>query len=76
MKPIKSVAAREDFRVEVLLENGSSVILNMKKRLENIRFGRLSDQTFFQKVTTDGIFIQWDSGVEISCSEVFQLAQK
>jgi len=76
MNHIKDVVPKEDYRLEVQLENGSSVILNMESRLQTLRFGMLSDKAFFQKATTDGVCIFWDDKIEISNSEVFQLAQK
>jgi len=73
---IKEVIAKEDYRLEVLLENGSSVILNLESRLDTIRFGLLSDKKFFCCATTDGNFIRWGDIIEISINEVFLLAQK
>ncbi len=76
MSYIKKVIPREDYCLEVLLENGSSVILNLESRLTTVRFGMLSDKEFFYRVTTDGSYIRWDNRIEISVNEVFQLAQK
>lgn len=76
MTQIKSVVPREDYRLEVLLENGSSIILNLADKLNTIRFGLLEDKAFFRQVTTDGTLVKWDNKIEISTSEVFQLAQK
>jgi len=76
MSRIKAVIPKENYRLEVQLENGSSVILNLESRLQTLRFGMLSDKEFFKKATTDGVCIFWDDKIEISNSEVFQLAQK
>ena len=76
MSEIKSVIPREDYRLEVLLENGSSIILNLANRLNTVRFGLLADTEYFQRVSTDGSFVRWDNQIEISASEIFQLAQK
>jgi hypothetical protein len=73
---IKSVAPKEDYRLQVELDNGSSIVLNLESRLSTIRFGLLSDKEFFKKVSTDGICISWEGKIEISLSEIFQLAQK
>ena len=73
---IKSVVPKGDYRLEVLLDNGSSVILNLESRLQTLRFGMLSDKEFFETATTDGICIRWGDLIEISVTEVFQLAQK
>lgn len=76
MSRIKKVIPKEDYCLEVLLENGSSVVLNLASRLQTVRFGVLSDKELFSRATTDGIYVRWDKKVEISVDEVFQLAQK
>ena len=76
MSQIRKVEPMADYLIQVELDNGSSVMLNMKNRLSTVRFGQLSDPNFFNDVTTDGNFIKWHNQVEISVSEVFQLAQK
>ncbi len=76
MTRIKSVMPKDDYRLEVQLENGNSVVLDFKDRLHTVRFGLLDDKSFFRLAVTDGDFIRWDNKIEISVSEVFQLAQK
>ncbi len=76
MSRIKSVTPKEDYRLEVQLDNGSSITLNLESRLQTLRFGLLSDKEFFKTAATDGLCIRWDNKIEISMSEVFQLAQK
>ncbi len=76
MVHIIKVTVREHYRLEVLLDNDTIVILNMTPRLNSVRFAALKDQAFFEKATTDGQYIRWGSQVEISLSEVFHLAQR
>ncbi|TGE39443.1 DUF2442 domain-containing protein [Desulfosporosinus fructosivorans] len=76
MSRIKNVVPKEDYRLEVQLDNGSCVTLNLESRLHTVRFGMLSDKQFFKTATTDGICIRWGNKIEISVNEVFQLAQK
>ncbi len=76
MVRIKSVIPKDDYRLEVQLENGSSIILDFSGRLHTVRFGLLDDKAFFRRAATDGDFVRWDNKIEISVSEVFQLAQK
>ena len=76
MSQIVSVIPKEDYCLEIILDNGSRLNLCMKSRLETIRFGILRDTELFQKVSTNGICITWDGMVEISLSEAFLLAQK
>lgn len=76
MSSIKSVIPKEDYKIEVTLVNGSSIILNMQDRLNTVRFGLLADKEFFKCVATDGSFIRWGNKIDISVTEIFQLAQK
>ena len=76
MSRIEHVAIKGDYRLEVLLDNGSSITLSLKSRLGTVRFGILTDPVFFGQATTDGSFIRWGDKVEISVSELFQLVQK
>ena len=76
MLHITKIIAREQYRLEVLLDNGTIVILNMAPRLNSIRFMPLKNWSFFLSATTDGQYIRWGKQVEISLSEVFHLAQK
>ena len=76
MSRIRSIAVKEDYRLEALLDNGSSITLNFKSRLGTVRFGMLADPVLFAAATTDGYFVRWGNLVEISVSELFQLAQK
>ncbi|WP_027399890.1 DUF2442 domain-containing protein [Anaerovorax odorimutans] len=76
MAEIKEVHPREDYQLEVSLTNGGSITLNLKPKLETIRFGLLKDAAFFRRVETDGTVIRWGSKVELSTSEVFEMIKK
>ena len=76
MSHIKEVVPKDGYKLEVLLENGSSITLNLKSRLQTMRFGMLADKELFRQAVTDGSYIRWDNKLEISVNEVFQLAQK
>jgi hypothetical protein len=67
---------QEDYRLLVQLDNGSSIMLNMESRLQTVRFGMLADKALFRQAATDGSYIRWGDLIEISVTEVFQLAQK
>lgn len=76
MVRITHVIPMENHRLEVQFDNGNSVILNFESRLQTIRFGMLSDSQTFNRASTNGLCITWDDKLEVSVSEVFQLAQK
>jgi len=73
---IKSVVPREDYKLKVTMDNGNSLILGMRSKLDTIRFGMLENKEFFDTVTTDGRCIKWQDKIEISVNEIFQMAQK
>lgn len=76
MVQIRNVAPLDGHRLEVTLENGSSVTLDFTSRLGTVRFGLLADPNFFRRAETDGSVIRWGNKIELSAGELFQLAQK
>ncbi len=76
MIQIQNVVPLDGHRLEVGLTNGSSVTLDFTGRLGTVRFGLLADPAFFRRAKTDGTIVNWDNKIEISASELFQLAQK
>ncbi len=76
MAEIIKVHPKEDYQLEVLLSNGGSVTLNLKTKLNTIRFGLLRDKAFFRCAETDGTVIRWSNKVELSATEVFELIKK
>jgi hypothetical protein len=73
---IERITVHDNYRLEAHLDNGSTITLNLKTRLKTLRFAFLADPEFFARATTDGRFIRWGDKVEISLTELFQLAQK
>lgn len=76
MSQIVKVVPREEYCLEIMLDNGSCIILNFESRLQTLRFGMLADKELFYLATTDGNYVRWGDEIEISINEVFQLAQK
>lgn len=76
MTKITEVIPKENYRLEVLFENGSGAVLNFSKKIHTIRFGMLSDKDFFSRVKTDGTLITWDNKIEMSVREVLQMLEK
>ena len=76
MTMIKEVKAKSGFLLEVSLDNGSSVTLDLNPRLHTIRFGVLNDEELFCRAETDGAVISWGGKLEISAAELFELAQR
>ena len=76
MSRIVHVTPKEDYCLEVVLDNGNSVTIDFTGRLHTVRFSILSDKEYFNTVRTDGTCIRWNYKVEISLSEVFELVRK
>ncbi len=76
MTEIKEVHTQKDYRLEVILDNGSNIVLNMQPKLHTMRFGLLRNPEFFQCAKTDGSMIFWNQKVELSISEVFEMIKK
>ncbi|MEL7654762.1 MAG: hypothetical protein AAGU75_02510 [Bacillota bacterium] len=76
MSHIQKIISKDNYCLEVYLDNGSSIVLNLESRLGTVRFGVLVDKELFCRAATDGSYIRWDNLLEISINEVFLLAQK
>ena len=76
MSRIVSVTPKDNHCLEVVLNNGNSVMIDFTSRLNTVRFSMLSDKDYFNTVRTDGIFVRWNYHIELSLSEVLELAQK
>jgi len=76
MNRIVSVIPKDDFVLEVVFDNGESVMIDFTCKLYTVRFSMLSDKEYFNTVTTDGIFVRWNYKIELSLSEVLELARK
>lgn len=76
MAQIECVIPRAGHRLEVQFTNGTIIVLNLAERIHTVRFGLLADEGFFRRAVTDGDFVRWANKIEISATELFQLAQK
>lgn len=60
------VTPMEDGWLQVEMESGSMVRLDMHRRLQSVRFGLLRNQEVFQSVATDGYrLIFYQNGGEV-----------
>lgn len=74
MPTIRSIRPLEGYQMEINFVNSDTVILDMTNKLRSIRFEPLKDKSLFDSAVTDGESIIWNSMIEISTTEVFQLA--
>lgn len=75
MPEIVSFETMSNYLLKVSFNNGSTVILNMKPKLNTIRFQQLQDKKMFNSAVTDGYSIRWSELMEISVTEIFEMAQ-
>lgn len=73
----KSVHALKDYRLEVVMETGTTIRFDFRSRLNTARFGRLKDEELFLSVRTDGNYLIFERGgkmpVKITASEFMDL---
>lgn len=75
MPGILGIRPLEGYRMEVRLDNGNVVILNLESKLRTARFRQLRDKRLFDSATTDGDSIRWNDLVEISITEILEMLQ-
>lgn len=76
MPSIVTIQPLDRYLIEVRFDNGSTIILNMAGKLHTARFRQLRDKKLFESATTDGGSIRWNDLIEISTTEIFEIAKK
>ncbi|WP_027398982.1 DUF2442 domain-containing protein [Anaerovorax odorimutans] len=76
MPKITGLKPVEEYRIEIGFNNGNTIILDLKDKVQTTRFRELMDTNFFQQIKTDGNRIYWGEMTEISVTEIFELAQR
>lgn len=61
MSRIVNVQAREDYKISIDFEDGSSIVYNMQKLVETLPYVRLKDPASFLAVKFDEKFLYWDA---------------
>lgn len=73
----KSVRALPGYRLEIVMETGTTIHFDFRSRLNTSRFGRLSDETLFNSARTDGNYLIFEKAgkmpVKITASEFMDL---
>ena len=67
-----------EYQLKLSFENGSEAIVDMKRRVHAIRFGRLSSPGLFGKAKLVGSEVVWDDGsycVRASINELLDSMQ-
>ena len=66
----------ENYMITVCFDSGHSVTLDMKKKLQTVRFSDLRNEAVFGAAKTDGKAIYWPGGISVSVSEVIEILTK
>jgi hypothetical protein len=77
MSRIVRVIPREDYTLEIELDNHHKIIYDMKPRLGAVRFYSLADAERFRSVRVEnGNILVWDSLCQISLGEIISLVAR
>ncbi len=70
------MTAGDDYLLPVYLDNGHSLLVDMKKKLFTARFSELRDKQVFTATRTDGKVIYWPEGPSLTIGELVELVAK
>lgn len=56
---VKNIIPRGEFQLELTFENGSQALINLKNRMESVRFRQISDPLIFKTAKINGDKICW-----------------
>ncbi len=59
---LKAVKPLPDYRLELVFQNGSIAVINMKRRIETLRFARLASAQVFATARAEGDKVVWQDG--------------
>lgn len=76
MRRIDKIIVHSGYRLELRLSDGMVLVLDFNNKLNTVRFGRLADNRFFERVTSDGEVLKWGSEIELSLNEVLAMVKK
>lgn len=74
MLKINEVKPQENHIITIHLSNGCSVMLNMSIKLHTARYAGLADTKLFMKAATDGDFVRWKPTIEMSITDILEVA--
>lgn len=56
---VTKIIPRGDYQLEIAFENGSQALVNLKNRIESVRFRQLSNPLVFETAQINGDKICW-----------------
>ena len=74
MSYIKTVLPMKDYRLLMEMEGGSTVIVDLSKKLQTMKYAELADKAFFKTATTDGDYVIWGGGrLRLTVNELLEV---
>ena len=76
MRKIVKVDIGADYLITIHFDNGHSLTIDMKKKLQTVRFSELRDEEVFKVAKTDGKSVIWPEGISIAISEIMEIVAR
>lgn len=77
MPKIMYVTAKDDYTLEIELDNRHKIIYDMKPRLQAVRFCKLSDPNCFHDFRVEnGNTLIWDSLCQLTIDEIISQIER
>lgn len=76
MEKITRIVTAPGYQVYVYFENNDIIILDLKEKINTVRFSDLRKLNRFIAASTDGRAVIWPGGISISIGEIKELAKK
>ena len=68
-----AVQVLPDYQLKLYFPNGSKALINMSKRVQAVRFGRLSDLKLFATARVEGSEVVWKDGTQCVRASINEL---
>lgn len=74
MNYIKSVTPVKDYRLLLVMEGGSIVIVDLSTKLNTMKYSVLASEQFFKTAVTDGDYVIWGGGrLRLTVNELMEV---
>lgn len=71
---IKAILPIKDYRLLMEMEGGSTVIVDLSKKLHTVKYAELTEEEFFRTAATDGDYVIWGGGrLRVTVNELMEV---
>ena len=67
----EKVKPLDDFKIEVLFNNGEKKVFDVKPYIRGSWYGELGDPSYFRSVFVNGFTVEWANGQDICPDELY-----